>query len=405
MDTLRFLTAGHVDDGKSTLIGRLLLEYEALFDDQLDALRAAGGAGSLEFNLAHVTDGLKAERERGITIDVSYTSFRTERRRFRIADAPGHVEFTRNMVTAASASDAMVLLVDVTRGISSQTVRHSAIAALLNMPYVMVVVNKMDAVGWAQDAFHAVAEACAQLPLGHNAKRYILPASALTGEQIRHSTGKMPWYTGPTLMDLLHSAPLPIPPDAFRMPVQLTIGRRYLAGQVTGGMVAVGDEVVALPLGVKSRVTGLSIHGEPVQEAQAGQPVLLSLSEGADVVGRGTLLCPASDPAETFSRLSGVAVWLSETPAQVPQRCRVRIHTAEVGATLVDVPHVLDPDRLEAVHARAEVLPNRIAHLRLVLDAPVAADLYAHHPATGSFLLTHPETGEPLAGGVVLSAD
>lgn len=404
MHTLRFLTAGHVDDGKSTLIGRLLVDYEALYEDQIEALRGAAGAGSLEFHLAHVTDGLKAERERGITIDVSYTYFRTDRRRFVVADAPGHVEFTRNMVTAASTCHAMVLMVDATRGPSAQTRRHSAIAALLDLPHVIVVVNKMDRVGFSQRVFDRIAHACAALPHSSRSHVHVLPASALRGDNIRERSPRLSWYEGPTLMDLLHEATVGESGTGVRLPLQHVLhpaeSPPAYVGTLLSGNLRVGQTVCIQPSGAQAVVRDLFVHGNPAGEAHAGQAVTVVL-EGAPTLTRGDVLSTEAHPPEVRHAMEGVLVWLSPIPLPLPYRCRVRVHTAEVEATVEEVLEVREATTLEHRTATRTVTQNALARVRISLHAPIALDRYRTHPATGTFILIDSSTLDTVAGGVV----
>ena len=405
---LRLATSGSVDDGKSTLIGRLLYDSKQIADDQLQDVerlsedRRRDGA----LDLALLTDGLRAEREQGITIDVAYRYFQTDRRKFIVADTPGHVEFTRNMVTGASTADLQVVLVDARHGVLEQSRRHACIASLLRIRHLVVCVNKMDLVGWDESVFAAIAREfgafAAELDF---ADVTFLPISALHGDNVVDPSANMPWYQGPTLLSLLESLPVASDRDLFsaRLPVQWVIeaeGERRAAGQVAGGILRPGEEVVVLPAGTEARIA--EIHGPsgPVEEAFPPLSVSVVL-EGAPDVARGDLLCrPHDRPAVTRS-LQATLCWMAERPLEPGARYDVK-HTTRTVAATVEAVH----DRLDVLTLEHRPCPHRlglndIGTVTLALDAPLTVDPYTRNRTTGSFILVDPESNDTVAAGLV----
>jgi sulfate adenylyltransferase subunit 1 len=415
---LRLVVAGSVDDGKSTLVGRLLHDTKSILADQYDAIATASRRrGAHELDLALLTDGLRAEREQGITIDVAYRYFSTPRRSFILADTPGHTQYTRNTVTGASTADAALILVDVRNGVTVQTRRHAAVMALLKVPHVVVAVNKMDAVGWDRAAFEEVAAQVARLgeQLGLADLR-VVPISALTGENVAgvDATG-LPgaprWHTGPTLLEVLeelddHLVAQGLP---LRFPVQLVIRPRTaahpdyrgLAGRVASGVVAVGDAVTALPSGLSSTVAAIDTPRGPAPAAGAGESVTVLLADELDI-GRGQVLCrPGQALPSVLTELDGVVCWLDERPSTPGQRLLVKAGSAVVRGLLTQVGehwHVEDQRWGEAGQPASL---NDIARVRVRLAEPVAVDQYAEDRATGAFLLIDPAGGATLAAGMV----
>ncbi|MHB8765985.1 MAG: sulfate adenylyltransferase subunit CysN [Deferrisomatales bacterium] len=407
MDLLRFSTAGSVDDGKSTLIGRLLYDTKAIFEDQLDAARrATRNPGAGEVDLSLLTDGLKAEREQGITIDVAYRYFATPRRKFIIADTPGHEQYTRNMATGASTADLAVVLVDARAGVLVQSKRHTAIAHLLGIPHLVVAVNKMDLVGYDRGVFEAIRrdfEAFAGR-LGIRALTFI-PLSALAGDNVVHRSDRMPWYRGPALLEHLegvevarNTAALP-----FRLPVQLVLRPnqdfRGFAGTVASGSVRVGDEVVALPSGRRSRVRGIHTHGGPLPSAVACQAVTLLLEDEIDV-SRGDLLAAAGSPPTVAREFEADLVWMGEAPLDPARPYLVRHTTRATRGRVAEVLHRTDVNTLERVPARSLGL-NEIGRVRLTTAQPLCADPYAENRTTGAFVLVDLETNHTVAAGML----
>ena len=410
---LRLVVAGSVDDGKSTLVGRLLYDTKSILADQYEAIEAASlRRGSDEVDLALLTDGLRAEREQGITIDVAYRYFSTPRRSFVLADTPGHTQYTRNTVTGASTAQAAIVLVDARQGVLAQTRRHLAVLALLAVPHVIVAVNKMDLVGWDQGRYDEVA---AQVRAAGEAVRLhdvrTVPVSALTGQHVTPEGAADPaggWYSGPSLLEAVED--LDVSHDdadaPFRMPVQLVLRPRTaehpdyrgLAGRIAAGTLEVGDRVTAWPSGLTSQVTGIDTPDGPVAAAVAGDSVTLLLADEIDA-GRGQMLAPADGPApQVCSRLEGSACWLAERPSAGRQRVLIKAGTATVRGLLDPVAEVWDVTTQEWAPAPGGVATlNDIARLGVTLAEPVAVDAYADSRWTGGALVIDPDSGATLA--------
>ena len=410
---LRLVVAGSVDDGKSTLVGRLLYDTKSILADTYEAIETASRRrGSDEVDLALLTDGLRAEREQGITIDVAYRYFSTPRRSFVLADTPGHTQYTRNTVTGASTAQAAIVLVDARAGVLAQTRRHLALLALLRVPHVLVAVNKMDLVGWDRERFAAVV---AEVDGAADAVRLrdvrAIPVSALTGQNVTREGVIDPagaWYDGPSLLESVEE--LDVAHDdadvPFRMPVQLVVRPRTadhpdyrgLAGRVAAGTVRVGDAVTAWPSGLTSRVTGIDTPAGPVEVAGAGGSITLLLADEIDA-GRGQLLAAAAGPAPMVAReLAGTACWLAERPSAPRQRVLVKTGTATVRGLLANVTEVWDVDTQQWAAAPGPgATLNDIVRLRVTLAEPVAADPYAASRWTGGALVIDPDTGATIA--------
>ena len=413
---LRLATAGSVDDGKSTLVGRLLYDSKSVLTDQLDAVRRVSedkGLGHVD--LALLTDGLRAEREQGITIDVAYRYFATPRRTFILADCPGHVQYTRNTVTGSSTADVLVLLVDVRKGILEQTRRHLSVGRLLRVPHVVVAVNKIDLVDYSEDAYASVAGQVRAVGAGLGVPDlHVLPVSALVGDNIVERSERTPWYSGPSLLGLLETLePEDLVADKpFRFPVQLTIRPqgaasdglseyRGYAGRVASGRVGVGDEVVALPSGRTTTVAGIDTADGELAEAFAPLSVTLRLTEELDLA-RGELLASGDAPWPTQD-LNGTVAWLGRQPLRAGARVLVKHGTRTVKGLVRGVHGRLDLDTLAPVAADALEL-NDIGRVEVRLASAIAPDPYEASRTTGSFLLIDPQTGENLAAGMVRAA-
>ncbi|WP_446665525.1 sulfate adenylyltransferase subunit 1 [Flexivirga sp. B27] len=406
-DQLRLVITGSVDDGKSTLVGRLLHDTKSILADQFEAtLHASQGRGATEFDFALLTDGLRAEREQGITIDVAYRYFATPRRNFVLADTPGHVQYTRNTVTGASTAEAAVVLIDVRNGVSPQTRRHAAVLSLLRVPQVVFAINKMDAVDWSEDRFAAVADDVRALAerIGIEAT-HIIPISALTGENVA-SPGP-DWYAGLPLLEVLETLPPnTVTDEPFRLPVQLVIRPRTpehpdyrgLAGRIASGSVRVGDTVTAYPSGRGSTVVAIDgVTGE-VDSASAGAAVTIRLADELDV-GRGEVLT-TDRPIDVAQQLDAVVTWLDERPTTPRRRVLVKAGTKTTRA-LLDAPHaVWNVDELRWQDSSDPLQLNDIGRVRLQLAEPVAVDAYAQQRATGAFLVIDPDTGATLGAGL-----
>ncbi|WP_251153087.1 GTP-binding protein [Cellulosimicrobium sp. Marseille-Q4280] len=422
---LRLATAGSVDDGKSTLVGRLLYDSKSVLADQLDAVERVSRDRGLETaDLALLTDGLRAEREQGITIDVAYRYFATARRSFILADCPGHVQYTRNTVTGASTADVVVLLIDARKGLLEQTRRHLAVTSLLRVPHVVVAVNKIDLVDYSRERYDELAAdiRAAAAALGV-ADVHTLPVSALVGDNVvDHGSPNTPWYDGPSLLELLESLPTGDDPDteSFRFPVQVVIrpqtglaaaedADRYrdyrgYAGQVASGVVRVGDEVVVLPSGRRTTVAGIDTadslaSGEELTEAFAPQSVTIRLTDDVDVA-RGDLIAAADEAPEVSQDVEGTVAWLADRPLLPGSRVLLKHTTRTVQAVVRDVVGRLDLDSAELEPAERLEL-NDIGRVTLRLASPIAAEEYVVARRTGAFLLVDAQDGGTLAAGMV----
>ncbi|QOR70173.1 50S ribosome-binding GTPase [Ruania alkalisoli] len=412
---LRLATAGSVDDGKSTLVGRLLYDSKSVLADQWDAIeRVSAGRGQESADLALLTDGLRAEREQGITIDVAYRYFATQTRSFILADCPGHVQYTRNTVTGASTADAVVLLVDARKGLLEQTRRHLAVVGLLRVPHVVVAVNKIDLVDYSRDRFTELAEeiraAAVSLGVPHV---HPIPVSALVGDNVvTRAEQTMPWYEGPSLLELLESLPVADDPagEAFRMPVQSVLRPqgaavsaeyaeyRGYAGQVAAGVVRVGDPVVILPSGLRTTVEGIDTPDGELVEAFAPQSVVVRLSDDIDVA-RGDLIAAATDAPVPVKDLTGTVSWLSDQPLRPGARVLLKHTTRTVRAIVAEVTGRLDLDSGQTSPADLLEL-NDIGTVRVRLAEPIVAEDYATSRRTGAFLLIDAHDGNTLAAGM-----
>lgn len=411
-DLLRFVAIGSVDDGKSTLIGRLLHDAHGLYQDQLSAVRRASlkgstrGAGSIsEIDFSLFTDGLLAEREQGITIDVAYRYFATDRRKFIIADTPGHVQYTRNMATGASTADVAVILVDARHGVIAQTRRHAHIAALLGIPRVVACVNKMDLVAFDRGRFEEIVDELRSIAsrLGVEAIHPV-PVSALAGDNVVERSARTPWWTGGTLLDLLES--LPVADEdrdgPFRLPVQLVLrpglGYRGFAGRIARGTIAAGDEVVALPSGKRTRVAGVDVGGREVPSASAPLSVALRLVDEIDVSRGDVLACPSAPPV-CAAELEADLVWMSERPLD-PGRTYLLKHTTRIVRAAVRVLSGTDPETLAPAPARSLAL-NDVGRVLVTCRAPLLFDPYRRSRRTGAFILIDSVTNDTVAAGMI----
>ena len=409
---LRFLTCGSVDDGKSTLIGRLLVDARAVLADALQAVeRTSRRRGLSAVDLSLLTDGLQAEREQGITIDVAHRYFATARRKFIIADAPGHEQYTRNMVTAASNAHLAVLLVDARKGLLTQTRRHAFIAHQVGIRQLVVAVNKMDLVGWSEEVFEGVRrdfEAFA-VTLGLGEASFV-PLSALEGDMVVERGEHLGWYAGPTLLELLEDAAAGVAPgdERFRFPVQWVCrpegaaGRDYrgYGGQVAAGEVAVGDLVKVLPCGLVTRVKAIRLHEDALQRAGAGQSVTLELEDDVDV-SRGDMLVKPDEAPSALRRVEAMVCWLGDAPLSLARRYVLRHTTRETRAAVVAIGGRVDLTALAHVPADRLVM-NDLGRVTLQLAQPVFADPYRRSRATGAFVLIDDATNATVGAGMIL---
>jgi len=408
-DLLRFTTAGSVDDGKSTLIGRLLYDSQSVYEDQLKAVTKASvnrSAGAIDFSL--LTDGLRAEREQGITIDVAYRYFATARRKFIIADTPGHEQYTRNMATGASTADLAVILIDARNGVLQQSRRHGFIASLLGIPNLVVAVNKMDVVGFDEAVFRAIETEFRDF-LGRLSalQVYFLPISAREGDNVVRPSRNMPWFEGPTLLEFLETVPVHHRTRAtpFRFPVQRVIRPdqdfRGYAGQVVSGSIRPGDSILALPSGRRSRVKSIETFDGRLEEAVAPMSVTLTLEDEVDI-SRGDMLASAQKPPEAARQFDASMVWLNEQPLDLTRRYILKHTTQTLPAEVKAVQHRVNIKTLE--HEAADRLEmNGIGVLRIETSRPIYFDAYTRNRATGSLILIDPETNATVGAGMILA--
>ncbi len=414
-DLLRLATAGSVDDGKSTLVGRLLHDTKSVLADQLDAVHRASADRGLEGpDLSLLVDGLRAEREQGITIDVAYRYFATPNRTFVLADTPGHVQYTRNTVTGASTAQLAILLVDARNGVVEQTRRHAAVLALLGVPRLVLAVNKIDMVDF-DEAVHTRIEkefTAHAAALGYAEDTVVtIPVSALHGDNVVERSERTPWYRGPSLLEHLETVPVaPDPHDVpFRMPVQYVIRPRTAeypdyrgyAGQVAAGVVSEGDEVVVLPAGLRSRVSKVDTpDGVDVPSAAAGRSVTVLLEDDLDI-SRGDLIAAADNPPRVTDDLDATLCWLAEKPLQPGARVLVKHGTRTVQALATELSARFDEQELSSVDAPESLNLNEIGRVTLRTSEPLPVDDYASSRRTGSFLVIDPSDGTTLAAGLI----
>jgi sulfate adenylyltransferase subunit 1 len=413
-ELLRLVTCGSVDDGKSTLIGRLLYDSKQILVDQLEHIEETSERrGDGYVNLALLTDGLRAEREQGITIDVAYRSFVTPRRRFLLADAPGHVQYTRNMVTGASTAELAIVLLDARKGVVEQTRRHTYIASVLGTPHVAVAVNKMDLAGFAEERFRAIELELASLAERLGARDLLaIPISALHGDNVVERSELMSWYDGPTLLEHLETVEVAGDRnrEERRFPVQWVIrpmadewhDYRGYAGQVASGIWRAGDDVLVLPSGRRSRVASVETADGPLDLAVPPMSVTIRLEDDLDV-GRGDLLADPNDPPVAARELDARVCWMSERPLEPRARLAIKAGTRWSRAIMDEIVSVVDMDTLDDVHAERMEL-NDIGVVRLRLAEPLPVDPYERNRATGAFILAGESTNDTVAAGMVLRA-
>lgn len=408
---LRFATAGSVDDGKSTLVGRLLHDSKSVLTDQLEAVEHASRSRGQEApDLALLTDGLRAEREQGITIDVAYRYFATARRRFILADTPGHVQYTRNMVTGASTAELAVVLVDARNGVVEQTRRHAAVAALLRVPHVVLAVNKMDLVDYAEPVFAAIAEEFTSYAASLGVPEITaIPISALTGDNVVEPSANMDWYGGPTVLEHLETVPVShdLTGCHARLPVQYVIrpqtaehpDYRGYAGQIAAGTFRVGEQVTVLPAGHTSKIAGIDLLGQSVDVAWTPQSVTLLLEDDIDI-SRGDLIVPSGDAPATTQDVEATVCHVADQPLTVGQRVLLKHTTRTVKAIVKEIPSRLTLDDLSQHPSPGQLVANDIGLVKVRTAEPLALDSYADSRRTGSFLLIDPADGTTLAAGM-----
>ncbi|GAA5700041.1 sulfate adenylyltransferase subunit 1 [Streptomyces avermitilis] len=409
---LRFATAGSVDDGKSTLVGRLLHDSKSVLTDQLEAVeQVSRSRGQDAPDLALLTDGLRAEREQGITIDVAYRYFATARRRFILADTPGHVQYTRNMVTGASTADLAVVLVDARNGVIEQTRRHAAVAALLRVPHVVLAVNKMDLVEYKESVFAAIAEKFTAYASELGVPEITaIPISALAGDNVVDASANMDWYGGPTVLEHLETVPVShdLAHCHARLPVQYVIrpqtaehpDYRGYAGQIAAGTFCVGSEVTVLPSGRTSKIAGIDLLGTPVDVAWTPQSVTLLLEDDIDI-SRGDLLVPSKDAPATTQDVEATVCHVADAPLTVGHRVLLKHGTRTVKAIVKDIPSRLTLDDLSLHPHPGQLVANDIGRVKIRTAEPLPLDSYADSRRTGAFILIDPADGTTLTAGMV----
>ncbi len=413
MDLLRFSTAGSVDDGKSTLIGRLMYDSKSIFEDQIEAIESSSAKrGDEQVNLALLTDGLKAEREQGITIDVAYRYFATPKRKFIIADTPGHIQYTRNMVTGASTSNLSIILVDARHGVIEQTCRHSFIASLLQIKHIVVCINKMDLVDYSEKRFNEVVEDYKKFALKLNVPdiRFI-PICALHGDNVVDASKNMPWYTGDTLMKTLENVEVESDRDFVnpRFPVQRVIRPqskeypdfRSYAGKIEGGVFKVGDVVTALPSGFTSKIKEIYNGTELVKEAFTPMSVSITLEDDIDV-SRGDMLTVSNNLTEVGQDIEVKICWLNKKPLNVGGKYILRHTTNEVTAIVKTVSNKFNINTLESIENDTTIEMNDIGQIVIKLAKPICFDSYTKNRGTGSIILVDPFTFETVGAGMIV---
>lgn len=415
MELLRFATAGSVDDGKSTLIGRLLFDSKAIFEDALEAVERTSRQRGEETNLALLTDGLRAEREQGITIDVAYRYFATPKRKFIIADTPGHVQYTRNMVTGASTADVALILVDARKGIIEQSRRHAFLATLLRVPHLVVCVNKMDLVDYSQERFEEIKSDfrsfAAKLDI---TDLTFIPVSALNGDNVVNRSANMTWYEGTSLLHHLEEVHIASDRNLIdaRFPVQLVIrprddrfhDYRGYAGQMAGGVLRVGDEVVALPSGLTSTVASIDTPDGRAHEAYSPMAVTIRLSDELDV-SRGDMLCRTHNRPVVGQDIDAMICWMSDTPLKERGKYVIK-HTTRVARALINKVHYcLDVNTLHRDESASSLSLNEIGKVSIRSTVPLFYDEYRRNRATGSFILIDEQTNATVAGGMILGRE
>lgn len=413
MELLRFSTAGSVDDGKSTLIGRLLYDSKSIFQDQMDAIEAASAKRGEEYvNLALLTDGLRAEREQGITIDVAYRYFSTPKRKFIIADTPGHIQYTRNMVTGASTANLAIILVDARKGIIEQTYRHSYIASLLQIPHIIVAINKMDLVDWDEKAFNKIVHDYKAFASKLDIKDvHFLPISALAGDNVVNRSNNMPWYQGPTLMYLLETIHIGSDLNHIdaRFPVQYVIRPmkneyhdfRGYAGRIAGGVFRVGDKVKALPSGFTSKIKSIVTMDGDLQEAFAPQSVTITLEDEIDI-SRGDMIVRENNMPQIEQEFDVMLCWMNEKK-MVPRGKYILRHTSKECKCIVkETKYKLNINTLQRIEDDLELVLNDIGRVSIRTTVPLFFDSYRKNRITGSIILVDEATNETVAAGMIV---
>jgi sulfate adenylyltransferase large subunit len=415
MDLLRFATAGSVDDGKSTLIGRLLLDAKGIFEDQLESVEATSKSRGYDYtDLALLTDGLRSEREQGITIDVAYRYFATPKRKFIIADTPGHVQYTRNMVTGASTADLGLVLVDARQGLTEQSRRHAVILSLLRVPHLVLAVNKMDLVDYDQATYDAIHEEFTAFATKLSIPDLeVIPISALKGDNVVTRSENMDWYDGQSLMHHLENVHVASDRDLVdvRFPVQYVVrpksdefhDYRGYAGRVAGGVLKPGDDVLVLPSGMTSRVAGIDVFDTEINEAFPPMSVTVRLEDDVDV-SRGDMICRPQNAPNPSQDIDAMVCWMTNQPLRPRQKLAIK-HTTRLGRALVkDIQYRLDVNTLHRDQETKELGLNEIGRVQIRTTVPLLCDPYSKNRTTGSFILIDEATGVTVGAGMINSA-
>jgi sulfate adenylyltransferase subunit 1 len=410
-ELLRFITAGSVDDGKSTLIGRLLHDSKSIFEDQLTSITNTTRKRGLQgVDLSLLTDGLQAEREQGITIDVAYRYFATPKRKFIIADTPGHEQYTRNMVTGASTANLAVILIDARKGVLTQSRRHAYLASLVGIPHLVVAVNKMDLVDYSQAVFEKICEDFSAFAVNLNLRNInYIPMSALNGDMVVERGDHLDWYQGTTLMDLLETVSIEddINRDDFRFPVQwvcrpqtkeLHDFRGYM-GRIESGSIRTGDSVTVLPSGLTSRIKEILKYEGPVDEAFAPQSITLTIEDHLDI-SRGDLLVKSSDAPQVTKEFNAILCWLSEQPLDTARKYLIKQTTRIVKTVISRIDYRVDVNTMDR-ETVSSLKMNDIAHVGIKVQLPLVCDDYARNHATGSFIIIDESSNNTVAAGMI----
>lgn len=413
MELLRFTTAGSVDDGKSTLIGRLLYDSKSIFEDQIEAVRKSSEKKGLEHvDLSLLTDGLKDEREQGITIDVAYRYFATPKRKFIIADTPGHIQYTRNMVTGASTANLALILVDARKGVVEQTSRHSFIASLLQIPHVIVCVNKMDLVDYSEEQFDKIVNQYKEFAAKLNVKdiRFV-PISALHGDNVVNRSENTPWYQGETLLHTLETIHIGNDNNLIdcRFPVQTVIrphnneyhDYRGYAGRIAGGVFKVGDKVMVLPSGFSSTIKSIDTFDGAVQEAYPPMSVTIVLEDDIDI-SRGDMIVRENNQPVVSQDIDVMLCWLNNRGPMPNEKYILRHTTNEVRTMIKEVLYKVDINTLHRIEGDKDIKMNEISRVRLRTTKPLLADSYTRNRQTGSLILVDEATNETVAAGMII---
>ncbi|MBS1680672.1 MAG: sulfate adenylyltransferase subunit CysN [Bacteroidetes bacterium] len=410
---LRFTTAGSVDDGKSTLIGRLLYDSKSIFEDQLEAIQNSSSKKGFDYvDLSLLTDGLKSEREQGITIDVAYRYFATPKRKFVIADTPGHIQYTRNMVTGASTANLALILIDARKGLVEQTYRHSFIASLLKIPHIIVCVNKMDLVDFKQEVYDKITEeyrAFSSKLEVHDIQ--FVPISALTGDNVVNRSEKMSWYQGAALLYMLETVHIESDQNHIdsRFPVQYVVRPqskenhdfRGYAGRVAGGIFRAGDEVISFPSGFKSRVKEIFSGSEKLKEAFAPMSVTMTLEDDIDV-SRGDVIAKPNNHPQTEQDIDLMICWMNQKPVKPGEKFFIRHTTREVKGILKEIQYKMDINSLQRIENADQLVMNDIARVRIRTAQPLFFDSYRKNRITGSLIMIEEGTNETVGAGMII---